>query len=421
MRYASSILSSSLGNILEWYDFGLFAIFSPLFSHVFFPQEDAHVALISTFGVFAIGFLCRPLGSLVFGYLGDTYGRAKTLRLSILIISLPTLLIGVLPSYQQIGITAPVLFTLVRMAQGFSIGGEFSGNLIYLAESAPYKNRAVFTAFANIGSNIGILLAAMVGLLTGSLFSESVLTAWGWRIPYLISGFLCLFIYLFRMQLDETEVFDYLRQKQLLTKNPLKSLLTQNMPQLIRTLGIVCMGSTFYYFCFAYLPFYIIHRLHLSSHMAHLLTSSLIAIMILLIPFSAYLCDLIGRRIMLLFNAILVTIIVIPGFYFLHIGDLLTLALVLLIFTIASSLEQGTTSVAIVENFPAHARYTGISLGYNIANGFLGGTVPFICEQLTTNTFTLAPAIYIASCALITYLVVLFFVPETKGQSLKKN
>ncbi len=194
MRQLSSIISSSIGNILEWYDFGLFSIFSSLFSQLFFPTEDPHIALIATFSIFAVGFFCRPLGALVFGYLGDKFGRASTLRLSILMISLPTLLIGVLPTYHQIGILAPILLTLIRIWQGISIGGEYSGNIIYLAETAPTNYRATFTSFAATGANLGILLAAVVGTLTSSLFTTTQLASWGWRVPYLISGFFCIII-----------------------------------------------------------------------------------------------------------------------------------------------------------------------------------------------------------------------------------
>ena len=209
MKYLSSILSSSLGNILEWYDFGLFTIFSSLFSRIFFPKEDPHAALIATVIIFAIGFFCRPLGALIFGYCGDKSGRAKTLRLSILMIALPTFLIGCIPDYQQIGIWAPISLMIIRMWQGISIGGEYSGNLIYLAETAPTHYRATFTSFACMGANTGILLAALIGVITSHFISASSLESWAWRIPYLSSGLLCLIIYFFRLSIQETTVFNH--------------------------------------------------------------------------------------------------------------------------------------------------------------------------------------------------------------------
>lgn len=419
MKYQSSILSSCLGNILEWYDFGLFTIFSALFSRLFFPTADQYTALIATFSIFAVGFLCRPIGALIFGYLGDRRGRAKTLRLSVLMITLPTLLIGCLPSYDQIGIFAPICLTLIRIWQGISIGGEYSGNIIYLAESAPRHYRGTITSFAGTGANIGVLLAALIGITSTHIFTENELAAWGWRLPYLISGIFCLIIYRFRLQLDETKVFEYLKEKKQLTTHPIRVALEKNYLQILRTLGIVCMGSTFYYFCFIYIPLYMRQSMAYSVLDVSTVISIFIASMIILVPIAGYICDKVGRRKMLLFNAAFVALIVIPGFYLLHQNNVFILLAVLSLFTLASSLEQGTTSIAVVENFPPPARYTGLSLGYNIGNGILGGTVPIICEWLTVSTSSLlAPAYYIAICAAITGLVVYFFVPETKSASL---
>jgi MHS family proline/betaine transporter-like MFS transporter len=196
-----TIISSSIGNILEWYDFGLFAINSVLFSQLFFPNASPENRLIETFSVFAVGFLCRPIGALIFGYLGDKRGRALTLRMSILMISLPTLFIGFLPTYASVGVLAPILLTVTRIWQGISIGGEYSGSLVYLAEIAPAKLRATITSFASSGANLGILLATVVGLLCDTIFSNDVFMRWGWRIPYMLSGILSLIIYTTRLNL----------------------------------------------------------------------------------------------------------------------------------------------------------------------------------------------------------------------------
>lgn len=416
-KYLSSILSSSLGNILEWYDFGLFAIYSSLFSHLFFPAKDPRTALIATIGIFSIGFIFRPVGALIFGYLGDRYGRANTLRLSILMIALPTLYLGFLPTYDQVGIIAPILLMLIRIWQGISIGGEYSGNLIYLAENSPMPYRATITSFASMGANLGILLAAVVGILTTHFFSKEILETWGWRIPYLASGIFCLLIYKYRLQLPESAIFTFLKHKHLTTIHPIKYIFTHNLPQLFRTIGLVCMGSTFYYFCFIYLPIYLTDFLHLSPESVSIGMSELILLMIFLLPLAGFICDKVGRRKMLLFNAMFVAVITVPGFYFLQ--HSFYYYLIPILFTLASTLEQGTTSISVVENFPPPARYTGLALGYNIGNGFLGGTVPIVCTWLLGVTHSdLSPAYYIMFCALITFATVFFSVSETKNVSL---
>jgi MFS transporter, MHS family, proline/betaine transporter len=419
IKQHTAIFRSSLGNILEWYDFGLFTIFSSLFSQLFFPAHDKDTALIYTLGIFAIGFLCRPIGGLLFGYLGDIKGRASTLRLSILMISLPTLLIGLLPTYKNVGIMAPILLILIRMWQGISLGGEFSGNLIYLAETAAPNHRGAITAFANSSANIGILLASLVGIVITYFYSEQVLLAWAWRLPYIISGIFSVILYLYRLSLPETDVFIYLKKQHQLTANPIKTIFKDKLFYLLRTLGLVCMGSTFYFFCFMYLPIFITDHLLFPERAISLLISGLIVSMIIFIPFAGFLSDQIGRRKMLLFNATFIIVITIPGFYFLQFNNAMMISSVLILFTLASSLEQGTTCVALVENFPSTARYTGISMGYNLGNGLLGGTVPLVCSFLFSYThFILAPSLYITFCAAITGLTILFLVPETRGKSL---
>lgn len=423
IKYAKIVqatISSSLGNILEWYDFGLFTIFSVLFAKIYFPTNDPQTAIIATFGIFSIGFICRPIGALLFGYLGDKFGRAKTLRFSILMISIPTLLIGLLPTYHQIGIAAPIFLTLIRMWQGLSIGGEYSGNLIYLAESAPDRYRATFTSFACVGANLGILLATLVGLIISHLFSSATLESWGWRLAYIVSGIFCLLMYIYRLHLPETQVFNYLKAKHELVKNPIKIAFKQDYLQILRTLGLVCMGTTFYYFCFVYIPIFLTERLGYSIDQISKIMSIYIFCMLLLVPIAGWICDQLGRRTMLLFNSALVMLSIVPSFYLLQENNLMSLVLVLGLFVTASALEQATTSIAVVENFPATARYTGLSFGYNLGNGFLGGTVPVICAWLLARTgFMLAPAIYIGCFALITFLVTYFFVPETLGKSLR--
>lgn len=401
----NSIISSSIGNILEWYDFGLFAIFSPIFSELFFQKQNTQIALVQTFSVFAIGFLCRPLGALFFGYCGDRYGRARTIRLSILMISIPTLIIGLLPDYHTVGILAPILLLITRIWQGLSIGGEYSGNIIYLGELAPPKHKSFFTSLPAVGANIGILLAMLVGGFTSYAFEDVVFKAWGWRIPYILSGLFCLLIYMTRLNLEETPVFLEMQKKGRIQQNPIKSLFKYNAFPFVRTFGLACMGSTFYYFCFIYLPILLKQDLHYSITKTTYLETVLIALMVILVPLAGYLNDRIGRYHMLLFNAILIPAIIIPGLYILRQNVFLSGLLVLLVFTFASSLEQGTTPAVLVENFPVEERYTGISLSYNIVNGFLGGTIPLICAWLVLHTRSpLAPGFYVTLCALITLI-----------------
>ena len=183
-----SVSVASLGNLLEWYDFGLFASFSLLFSRLFFPNQAPHVALIEIFGVYALGFVCRPLGSILFGMMGDRHGRVKTLRASIFMISLPTILIAFLPTYAHVGVWAPTMLMGLRLLQGVSLGGEFTGVIIYLAESAPQPHRAFLTSFAGTIANVGFLLAGAVAALLAYFMSPVHFSQYGWRIAFLLGG-----------------------------------------------------------------------------------------------------------------------------------------------------------------------------------------------------------------------------------------
>jgi MHS family proline/betaine transporter-like MFS transporter len=414
-----SIINSCTGNILEWYDFGLYAIYSPIFSRLFFPTEDPQVALIMTFGVLAIGFLCRPLGAILFGYLGDRQGRVKTLRLSILMISLPTLLIGFLPTYAIAGIAAPLLLIFIRIWQGISLGGEYSGVLIYLAETAPIDQRATITSFAATGANLGILLASLVSTAVSFVVSDDLFQTVGWRIPYILSGLLSLFVYFQRLNMQETKVFQSLKKHDAIVANPLAFVLKKNIPQMLRTIGMACMGGTFYYLCFIYMPTFLTQSLHFTLLEATSVLTFFIATMILLVPLAGMLCDRVSRRKILLMNAALIALLTVPGFYLMTLQSAAIVFGVMAVFTVLSSLEQAATCVAVVENYPSPARYSGLSISYNLSNAVFGGTAPLVCAWLIgTTQFLLAPAFYIVICAIVTGLVIYFFVPDTRRVEL---
>jgi MHS family proline/betaine transporter-like MFS transporter len=182
------IKTTCMSNTLEWFDFALFIFMAPIIGEHFFPQQAPHLATQEALLVFAVGFICRPLGGIIFGHYGDTRGRAKVLRYSTLLITLSTLFVGLLPSYHTIGIAATILFIALRLAQGFSIGGEYSGALIYLTESADPKKRGFTTSFAAVGANIGFLLATLSFILLKMFCSSQALHDWCWRLPFIFTG-----------------------------------------------------------------------------------------------------------------------------------------------------------------------------------------------------------------------------------------
>ena len=342
------ILISSLGNTIEWFDFGLFIFMAPIIGAKFFPQASAGNATIEALIVFAAGFLCRPLGGIFFGYFGDTRGRAKTLRISILIITISTVLVGFIPSYEKIGLTAPILFILLRLIQGVSIGGEYSGIIIYLAESAPRNKRGFTTSFASIGANLGFLLATVTLMLLHLFFSEKMIADWAWRLPFLLIGLPGSLIIYYRFKLSETPVYSQLQKNHRLESIPFIAAIKFAPYQLLKILGLTCMGSTFYYVFFGYMPTYLEHYIGFSLADALTIESFMLIIMLFTVPLAGMCGDFFTRKKMLIITSIAIIFFVLPCFYLLQFKSIILALLSLSTATILSSLEQGNTLTGFV-------------------------------------------------------------------------
>ena len=396
------ILISSLGNTIEWFDFGLFIFMAPIIGAKFFPQASAGNATIEALFVFAAGFLFRPLGGIFFGYFGDTRGRAKTLRISILIITISTVLVGFIPSYEKIGLTAPVLFILLRLIQGISIGGEYSGIIIYLAESAPRNKRGFTTSFAAIGANLGFLLATVTLMLLHLFFNEKVIADWAWRLPFLLIGIPGSLIIYYRFKLSETPVYSQLKKNHRLESIPFIAAIKFAPYQLLKILGLTCMGTTFYFVFFAYMPTYLEHYIGFSLANALIIESFILIIMLFTVPLAGMCGDYFTRKKMLIITSIAIIFLVLPCFYLLHFKSIILALLSLGTATILSSLEQGNTLTAIVENCPENVRYSGIAFSYNLGNALFGGSTPLVVTLLTEKIGLITPAYYLIFMAAIT-------------------
>lgn len=393
-----------MGNTIEWFDFGLFIFMAPIIGAKFFPQVSASSATIEALIVFAVGFLCRPFGGILFGYFGDTRGRAKTLRVSILIITISTFLVGVIPSYDEIGLAAPTLLILLRLIQGLSIGGEYSGTIIYLAESAPPNKRGITTSFAAIGANLGFLFATATLMLLHFFFSTDAITDWAWRLPFLFIGLLGSLIIYYRFKLSETPVYSQLQKEHCIESVPFIAAIKFAPKQLLKILGLTCMGSTFYYTFFGYMPTYLEHYLGFSLVDGLTIESVMLIIMLFTVPLAGMCGDYFTRKKMLIITSIAVIFLVLPCFYVLQFKSILLALLSLGTATILSSLEQGNTLTAIVENCPENVRYSGIAFSYNLGNALFGGSAPLIVTLLTEKISLITPAYYLIFMAAITLI-----------------
>ncbi|MSP52723.1 MAG: MFS transporter [Gammaproteobacteria bacterium] len=415
----ANLSAGSLGNILEWLDFGLFIYLAPVLAKQFFPTDNIQTSYLEVLAVFAAGFICRPLGSILFGFLGDRYGRVVSLRLSILAITLTILFFGLLPSYEIWGFTATVLFVGLRLLQGLSVGGEYGSAMIYLAEAAPQPRRGYFTSFAAVGANVGFLLASIIAFILHTYVSKTLLDAWVWRVPFLLIALIGLSIFIFRLRLIETPVFKELKARKELVRWPLFVAILHAPRQLLKIVGLSCMGGVFYYVFFGNMPNYLEKSAGFSLSVGFALQSAFLLLMLLLVPMAGALGDRFGRKKLLGATALGIIIFAYPCFYLLQLHSVALLIIAFGIATLLSSFEQGNTLITVVENCPANIRTTGVSFAYNIGMALFGGTAPLIIALLTSKVSIHAPAYYLMAAAAVTLLVV-FTIPETYRASLLK-
>lgn len=400
------LAATCLGNILEWYDFGLFVYLAPQLGSIFFHADDIQSSSLIAFSVFAIGYICRPLGGIIFGFFGDTKGRVLSLRNSILIMSIATLSIGFLPGYATLGISSSILFTLLRMLQGISAGGEYCGIMIYLAESASEAQRGYLTSLAGSGSNLGFLLATLTVLLFKSGVGDPTFIQWAWRIPFILLGIGGSFIFYFRFKLPETKAYTYLIETHGVDQKPLWDAIRLAPASLLKILGLTCVSSIFYIIFFGFMPKYLAQYAAVPLVQSLKVQSVLLFIMLFLIPWGGKLGDKFGRKKLLTCTTVSIFLLSVPGFYLLGLHQYSIILAVMVVATLISSFDQGNNLATFVENCPIDVRYSGIGFAFNLGNALFGGTAPLILTLLLLQFGAIAPAYYLALSAVISFVAV---------------
>lgn len=411
-----SIVASITGNIIEWYDFSIYLYLAPVISQNFFPHTNKMSSLLLTFLIFAMGFVLRPLGAVIFGHLGDTAGRAKTLKLTILLTALSTIGIAFLPGYQSFGVAAPILLTLLRMLQGLCIGGEFAGSMIYLTETAPNNKRAIISCMTNNGSNFGIILATIIAALLATVMPLEVFSSYGWRLLFLLGGLIGLLGLWLRNDIQESDVFKKI-QAHSSNKSPLRTLVKSHKKDIVNVFLLLIISAAGSYVLMGYLTTYLHVYLHYSLVKALQIQALFNALSIFMVIVFAIMCDKYGRRKLLTVSAVLYIVLALPCYYYLNTTGSW---LYLLPLIIAYALEQAITPVAMVEMFPSTTRYSGIAIGYNFSMAIIGGTAPMLNTWLIgTFNNTLMIAYYLMICAFISLTVIIFKLPKTFGAALE--
>lgn len=380
-----AIAAGFTGTVIEWYDFVIFGTVSVLvFSKVFYPEQTPFIALLSSLGTFAIGFLARPLGGIFFGHLGDRIGRRNTLMITLALMGVATLLIGLLPSYAAIGVAAPALLILLRLVQGFSLGGEFGGVATLLIEHAPKDRRGAVGGWAQAGGFVGPLLGTFVILILRSTLSDAELISWGWRVPFLLSVLLIVVAAYIRTHITESPEFERARAHKELSKQPLRSVIKEYPKEILCVFGMHAGNALLFYTGLTFTVAYLTRNVGLSqtialwSNVVFLLAATVGCIVI------SRLSDRTGRKPIYLAGTILGMVMAFPLFYLLDTGNT---GIVLMASAIMGIIEggflYGIQPSYFGELFPTKFRYLGMSLGYQAATVLVGATAPMIGVILT--------------------------------------
>ncbi|HEY3196581.1 MAG TPA: MFS transporter [Nitrospirales bacterium] len=403
-----TVLAGAIGNMLEWYDFALYGYFAPVFGALFFPSESPSVSLISAFGVFAVGFIARPVGALLFGYWGDTLGRREALARSVLLMAIPTCLVGLLPTFDTIGIVAPILLICFRFLQGLSVGGEFTGSVTFLVEHAPPSQRGYIGSWAGFSAQTGALLGSGVSAVVALNVTEAALYQWAWRLPFLFGSLIAVMGWYLRTRIPESPAFEQARLAQALSTSPIRDVFTHQRRAIVQVIGLVWVHGVAFYLLYVFFTTYIVMVTTVSRGSVLTVNTISMALLALLIPLMGRLSDRFGQKPLLVTGAAGLALASYPLFHWLASGDLsLTLAAHMLL-TVLVACYMGPFFATVVELFPTAQRYTGLSLGYNLSSALFGGTAPLIATLLLEwSGNTLAPSLYLSLCAMISLGVVL--------------
>jgi MHS family proline/betaine transporter-like MFS transporter len=421
LRKAAS--ASFIGNFIEWFDYASYGYLATVIATVFFPSGDRAVALMSTFFVFAISFLLRPVGAIFWGNWGDRFGRRWALSWSILVMSGATFLITFIPGYATIGLGAPALLFLLRMAQGFSASGEYAGASAFLAEYAPAGKRGLYTAMVPASTAVGLLVGSIFATVLHTTLSDEALTGWGWRIPFFLAGPLGLIGRYIRVHLEDSPVYQNLVQASSanVSRAPVREVLIRHWKKVMIAFGVTCLNAAGFYLILSYMPTYLSEELRVPETPAFLASTVALVVYIGSIFLMGHLSDMAGRKRMLIIACVLFIVLTVPLFALLGMANFAVIVAVEIAFVILLSTNDGTLATFLAETFPTRVRYTGFALSFNTANALLGGTAPFVATWLISVTgSTMAPAYYLVVVA-IAALGAMLASRETAFRSLEEG
>lgn len=391
-----AMLAGVSGTVLQWYDFAIFGYFAPIIAANYFPNDNPVAAMLSVFGVFAVGYLLSPVGSVVFGYIGDRYGRKRALTLSVLAMAIPTSLIALLPGYKTIGIAAPILITLLRVIQGFVASSEFTGSAIFLVEHATPEKKAFYGSLTSSAYSSGVILAG----LSASLFTASYMPDWGWRFGFALALIAGIVIFYLRTHVSETPAYQLIQHDK--PRLPFLAALKTAPYAFAGVIGLALLIGVMTFGTYVFAASYLHSYFNLSLSTATLITTLALAVDAVVEPFMAILADRTGYLRVATIGIVLMVLLSFPVFYLLASGQviLITAGMVLMSLLIATSFAP--LNAYMVELFPEDCRYSGFGVAFHIGISLFGSTTPLVLMWLVNKTgdFT-SPAYYYIIAAVI--------------------
>ena len=381
-----AITAAAIGNFITWFDFAAYGFLAVLLGQIFFPSENPATSLLATFAAFGVAFLMNPIGGFVFGRLGDKVGRKKILATVIILMSMSTFAVGLLPGYASIGIAAPVLLVALRILQGFAAGGEPGGAATFLVESAARGRRARTVSFWHCSSYLANAAASILVLSLTAALSDDAMFAWGWRIPFLIAGPLGLVGLYIRLKLSDTAEFERLQASGEVSESPIKDALATSRRQIMQVVGCIAFQAAAFYFIFVYMETYLQAEVGFSFGMASASTvTCLVSAAVSIIVFARS-SDHFGRKPVIILGAVSSTLIVFPAFVAFSTGNTAAIMVAHAAMGVCLAMFMSASGAAMVEIFPSRVRYAGFSIGFNISVALFGGTAPYVATWLISAT-----------------------------------
>ncbi|MDM7890815.1 MFS transporter [Curtobacterium caseinilyticum] len=402
-----------VGNTMEWYDVGVYGYLAVTMGKVFLPTAEPSVQILFSLGVFAATYVARPLGGIVFGRLGDRLGRQKVLATTLILMASSTFLIGVLPAWSTIGAVAPVVLVVLKLAQGFSTGGEYAGATTFVTEYAPDRRRGFFASILDFGSYMGFALGATVVTALQVALGDETMTAWGWRIPFLLAGVIGVVAIWFRLRIEESPVFQATQAAQEAAASSREDaeggrpanvlvMVRDHWRPIVIAIMLVGASNTVGYALTSYMPTYLTDSLGYSAIDGTLLTIPVLVLLAVMLPVAGRLSDRIGRRTVMWIGAGTTVVLAVPAFLLIGHGAQWSTLAGLGLLALMTALWVSNQAASLPALFPTSTRYGGMGFAYNIAIAVFGGTTPLIVQALLTTTGDqLAPAYFLVAMSVV--------------------